>query len=359
MSNSEIKIVLEYQFIDNFNCLHNPADIYGDSPELDLKIANVKQKFLDYGWEGDGEINIIWIPPFLDQASNDTWGDYIWHVKQSNDGISFLGFNYEIQSARLLDQNPIFVNEYGEQTPISITRNHEEGFIYQLKEKIELLDEVKVHIDNSTISNKLISLNLGYIQNDIIAELNDFIDECYLEFLVHVLSENNPDGIKLRKMNVKISLDSISQNLSEGISDHWLTIHQIISNIWKDFKFLSFKDKFKEIMQCIDFTYSEKNIREINKHIVIRNCIQHHNGQLEQTSLKGLGLEKIYILGDEGKKIEIKKWKKILLTYTEVKSLIGILSDFCFCYSNHIKQRIKTRHFLNGQTIQPLEEILN
>jgi len=52
-------------------------------------IEKIKESFKKDGWEGDGKINMIWIPPFL-YKHHDTYGFYIYHVKQLNNGISFL-----------------------------------------------------------------------------------------------------------------------------------------------------------------------------------------------------------------------------------------------------------------------------
>ena len=112
-------------------------------------------------------------------------------------------------------------------------------------------------------------------------------------------------------MSVKINLDQISETTQEngGSGDHWLTIHQIIGNIWKDFKFLPFKDKFKEIMNCIDYTHDKIKIDEINKHVVIRNCIQHHQWELVEDVLKTFGHDNIRIVNEQGKYNIIKKEK--------------------------------------------------
>jgi hypothetical protein len=53
----------------------------------------VKQRFLKEGWEGDGEVDLMWVPPFIlkDQKQGSLFkGVVVWHVKQVNDGISWL-----------------------------------------------------------------------------------------------------------------------------------------------------------------------------------------------------------------------------------------------------------------------------
>jgi hypothetical protein len=46
--------------------------------------------FKKAGWEGDGRLGFIWLPPFLFEDNTDTWGVCLWHVKQSNNGTSWL-----------------------------------------------------------------------------------------------------------------------------------------------------------------------------------------------------------------------------------------------------------------------------
>jgi len=341
-------VVLQYHHIDYLDLTLDPHKIYGKKQKVDEAIAAVKDIFLKNGWEGDGNIGLIWIPPFLDQSNDDYYGSFVWHVKQNNNGTSFLGFYAPIQSAKLLDQNSVFKQDGRDVKPISLIYTEEKNLLLQLKKKKKLLQEVIEHIKSGILSDQLINLTLGYIQNDAISEFNDFIDECYLHYLVHVLSHNNPDSINLKSMSARIGLDQISGKMNDGAGDHWLTIHQIIGDIWKDFKFLPFKDKFKEIMNCIDFKHDPARIADINKHIVIRNCIQHHRWELVDDVLKTIGLDKIRILNDKGKYLTIEKWKLIVLTPEEVNYIIDTLADFCIEYAMYVKERIKSRSFLHN-----------
>lgn len=52
----------------------------------------VTKAFVKNGWEGDGTLMCLWIPPFIGYTIEDSFVTYIWHVKLSNEGISFLGF---------------------------------------------------------------------------------------------------------------------------------------------------------------------------------------------------------------------------------------------------------------------------
>jgi hypothetical protein len=94
--------VYTYYHIDDYRCLsplktafdedyeHKCSD---DNPYIQVLENHLRDLFEQAGWEGDGQINCIHIPPFL-------CGDYeshcrtVFHVKQSHRGTSFLAFDY-------------------------------------------------------------------------------------------------------------------------------------------------------------------------------------------------------------------------------------------------------------------------
>lgn len=79
-----------YEWIDNLNFTISPSDCLENAEEY---IVIAKEIFTEMGWYGDGEIQLIWIPPFMfdgirtQRFSN---GIVIWHVKQEEDGISWI-----------------------------------------------------------------------------------------------------------------------------------------------------------------------------------------------------------------------------------------------------------------------------
>lgn len=82
--------VIMYEWIDNLNFTLKPEDCVSN-PELYINL--VKNIFLEAGWYGDGEIELMWIPPFMFKgvrSQESTNGITIWHVKQKEDGISWI-----------------------------------------------------------------------------------------------------------------------------------------------------------------------------------------------------------------------------------------------------------------------------
>ena len=55
-------------------------------------IQIAKSRFSDMGWNGEGEVELLWLPSFVFpfEFNVPPIGVVIWHVKQSEDGISYL-----------------------------------------------------------------------------------------------------------------------------------------------------------------------------------------------------------------------------------------------------------------------------
>jgi len=84
--------VYGYEYIDNRQFALSPERVLGTSAKALLYIDEAKKLFLEMGWEGDGDVELLWIPPFAFPLSLrvSSIGVVIWHVKQCEDGISFL-----------------------------------------------------------------------------------------------------------------------------------------------------------------------------------------------------------------------------------------------------------------------------
>jgi hypothetical protein len=93
--------VTHYEHIDDFRCHRPLVEAFEDliwTDEANPKIpkqredklrASLVELFKTAGWEGDGEIGCIFIaPPFSSRGW--TTCEVIFHVKQSNNGTSFL-----------------------------------------------------------------------------------------------------------------------------------------------------------------------------------------------------------------------------------------------------------------------------
>jgi len=82
--------LIMYEWIDNLNFTLDPM-FHLKNAENYIKIA--KTRFLKAGWEGDGKIELMWIPPFMFKGTRTeefTNGIIVWHVKQQEDGFSWI-----------------------------------------------------------------------------------------------------------------------------------------------------------------------------------------------------------------------------------------------------------------------------
>ena len=85
-------IVYQYEHLDDLSFTRSPEQVWTDSsPDEIADYVNAVSEMLRIaGWEGDGYLSILWIPPFVDNGIEDTWGTYVWAVKQSNNGTTWL-----------------------------------------------------------------------------------------------------------------------------------------------------------------------------------------------------------------------------------------------------------------------------
>ncbi len=86
---------MNFHFIDDWRCISSLKDshINGEpelsSQEVDQKRELLSQLFLEAGWEGDGNINCIFLAPCF-AGRDDGHCEIIYHVKQDNNGTSWL-----------------------------------------------------------------------------------------------------------------------------------------------------------------------------------------------------------------------------------------------------------------------------
>lgn len=84
--------VYGYEWIDDLHFIRPPGDFLPSPEQLPQYLAAARERFLAAGWRGDGDIGLLWIPPFVFSlgAQIPTHGVVVWHVKQENDGVSWI-----------------------------------------------------------------------------------------------------------------------------------------------------------------------------------------------------------------------------------------------------------------------------
>lgn len=355
--------VYTYTYLDDLSCIENPYDYFRLEPKekIDDAVHLIKERFLEYGWEGDGTIGIIWLPPFVDIGVEDTWGTYIWHVKQSNNGTSFLTCNYPLDFERLKEQNEEFEISYAKKglIPASIIQICINWFIESVN-KVESDLNYSIHYlsgkPKSDISESIKeNLNTHY-QGILVRYFKEFLDECYLQFLIEAIDRGNPHKIKLRKSQVK--LDTLRYVPEQDLEDEeysiasaatWFTLKGLVGDMWKAYKWESFKTKIDMLFKSIDYEPVQKQLYEIKKHFILRNCVEHHEGCLNRDSLEQLGRKNIQMKGCSGIYV-IDVWKPIFISEQEIYSFCGLLKEFVGSFHEYVKKRIPTIHYMSNKT---------
>jgi hypothetical protein len=97
--------VYSYEHIDSLGYMPDARSVLEEEPNADEILNNVRRRLLSAGWEGDGTLQLLWLPPFLGAGVQDTFGVCVWHVKQYNNGTSWLASPVPLPFERLLEQN--------------------------------------------------------------------------------------------------------------------------------------------------------------------------------------------------------------------------------------------------------------
>ena len=85
--------VHRYEWIDDLHFILRPEDFLPlPNEQLERYLAVARERFKEAGWQGDGEIGLLWLPPFVFPRALEARpeGLVLWHVKQEDDGVSFL-----------------------------------------------------------------------------------------------------------------------------------------------------------------------------------------------------------------------------------------------------------------------------
>lgn len=85
-----------YEYIDDLGFMLNAFDVLGDWEHKENFLKVLNNNFKKHGWDGDGEIQILWLPPFISLENKDTYGKMVFHVKQIEDGISWIAAPFQL-----------------------------------------------------------------------------------------------------------------------------------------------------------------------------------------------------------------------------------------------------------------------
>jgi hypothetical protein len=327
---------------------------------LDSYVEAVKERFKKAGWEGDGSIGILWLPPFVGIGIEDTWGCYLWHVKQSNNGLSWIGGDDDLLKLdRLRDQNEKWLGNTHKLAGIMFMSS-----LFLVRSSRRILAEVRGHVHElkalsssttSAISQKL----LVVAQGDMTAALNDYLNDCYLEVLLEVFERGNASNLPLGKFKANLNPMRYIPGAEQGVeadedAGQWFTIKGLVSDIWHSYMFEPYDMRRALLFKSCEFTMDQTIQQELTKHVQLRNCVQHHGGSVTKDALKLAGVSKFVLSTDDGGKLELKGGSKIVFSLTELTSLSRILSRLAVAFDEHTRKRIRhttwvPRSFIEGK----------
>ena len=88
--------IYAYEHVDDDSEM---LSITEDRKQLDLDVKRVKEVLFEAGWQGDGELKLVWIPPFCLPHGHNV-GEYVYHVKQATNGTSYIYSRVELEYAK-------------------------------------------------------------------------------------------------------------------------------------------------------------------------------------------------------------------------------------------------------------------
>jgi len=101
------KYIYTYQHVDELGYVISPEQVqssaYAAVGIVDL-VPSIASQFRSKGWEGDGRIGLIWLPPFVVDDFGSA-GHFVWFVKQSNNGTAFIGSSVPLPFRAIQEQN--------------------------------------------------------------------------------------------------------------------------------------------------------------------------------------------------------------------------------------------------------------
>lgn len=264
--------IFTYGPIDDLFYCHTP-DIHSTRTQKELD--DIKLLFRKEGWEGDGELKNIWLPPFLFGESSPV-GECIWIVKQKNNGTCFIASQIEIPIGYLGPINPTGLEIASEiQKWNEEVENYFEKKIWEYK---DLTDDIK---------NKTFVLNqrtMSAINSWHICELCSCIEKFMSDLFQLLFKARFLYGGRQFDINfnqLKIILDDIDSSLDKYHSIHkfqLIQIDEICKNIPKIFDKLCVKDKVSLVQKALHIKKNDEMLLNIIILFEVRNCLVHSQG---------------------------------------------------------------------------------
>lgn len=341
--------VYRYEHVDELSFVRSAKQVDRTSPfagNLKTLEPDIAVLFRANGWEGDGNIGIVWVPPFVG-----SWGSrglLVWFVKQFNNGTSFIASEQPLPFADLWnddnDDEDAGAGRFDGLIPEGLLRGPREGLEGQVQHVMSNLEEDIAAIAILPPSSRVAAHLTERAQGQMIQVLMAFLDDCYLRILIEVVRDGNKSSVKLRKSKTSINLGSYLPDEFEGDERGFFTLNGFISDLWASYKFEPFAVKVEMLLKPIDLVIDATLMSELRKHVLLRNSVQHHEGWVSSDLLRGLGRSYVPIAGPTGPE-RMSARSRIVFPVDEIRAFDRVLRTFAQSVDTHVERRIATRMY--------------
>ncbi len=331
--------VYRYEHLDDLSFIRKRDDI---DPMIKLPAEDeIAVLFRRHGWEGDGEIGLLWLPPFVGVGTQDTWGVYVWVVKQANNGTAFLASEFELNFQRLNEQNrerAVWRGLY----PEGVGRVSLEAFEEELEAIVAGLAKDTAQLASLAEGSRIIAELSERAQGRIIQCLNELLDDCYFRVLHDVICDGNRSGLKLRKTGVNLAPADYFPESAEADMGAFFTLNGLVADMWAAFKFEPFPQKLEMLLNPIELKLDGELMASIRKHVMLRNVVQHHAGRLSERHIKDLGVKRVELASTKGN-VVLGPGDLVAVPQREIEVFCNHLSRFARSLEKQMEVRIVSR----------------
>lgn len=340
-----------YEHLDDLNFLRAPADVFRD---LGLESCQVWKEAVTAaleaaGWEGDGDLAIMWFPPFVSVGIHDTWGTYVWVVKQRNNGTAWLASPVELRFPRLAGQNSSRT-VWREFVPVTRSKATTEAFLEDIAKHVQKMERELGVLSGLPDADSIRDAVSENVQGRLVQSLHEHMDWCYLEALREVIIEGNTSGLRLPKAAVKLSLGDYLPDGVDEDRDSFFTLHGIVSDTWKAFRFTGFDEKIRALRKAIDLEADEARDFQLRKHVGLRNAVQHHEGMFALETVRKLGRDALSMQGPNGE-LTLNAPAPIRFPKEEIHELARVLRTFATALEAQFDARVAGRTYVNKSDV--------
>lgn len=347
--------VYSYEHVDELSFVRAASDVdqtshyAGGLAGLEPDIAVL---FLANGWEGDGKIGIVWLPPFV--GLGHTAGLFLWFVKQRNNGTSFIASEQPLPFPPFLDDAKSYApaDPYEGWIEEGLMHGTCDFFAEQVKTIVTELEQDLVAIAALPPTSNVARHLAERAQGQMVQAFMSFLDDCYLNLLFDVVRDGNKSNTKLRKSKPNVNpSDYVPEEFANDDSG-FFTINGFISDLWASYKFEPFEKKIEMLLKPVDFKPAPDVMFELRKHVALRNAVQHHEGRVGRDLTASIGRTSVPIAGPLGNE-RLEAGATVQFPVEEIRAYGHVLRSLAQAFDAHIETHLVSRTYSRPQNPAP------